>query len=120
METLDGLEFQRTDGGYDVVFDDALVALKGQELHFALAKRAQPFRHPGRHGDFIRGLVSPSVQLPEDGRHFLPDRRLGIAVYAPPYGLTRARVDSSSDAGLPSSVRALPDGAAVLGIFLCH
>ena len=98
-------------------FNDALITLVSQRLYLACTESGQPLLHPFGDGDLVRGLIGPTVQLPEDGSHLPPGFLLRIGVDASADGLTGTRIYSGDNAGLPFPVGPLPDRPRSLGRF---
>lgn len=116
MGAFDSLHLHSPDGGRDVVLDGGPVALEGQRLHLVLAKRGKPFIHPGRHSDFVGGLVCAFVDGGSDLGQLLADFLLCGAIDAALDLFPGAGIPAHGIPGLPKPICPLPDGAAALGV----
>lgn len=111
MGAFDSLHLHSPDSGHNVVPDGGSVALEGQRLHLVLAKRGKPFLHPGRHSDFVGGLVCAFVDGGSDLGQLLADFLLRGTVDTALALLPGAGVPAYRIPGFPEPICPLPDGA---------
>ena len=120
MDGRELLEFDRTDGRDDVVFNDPLIALGGVVADGGLAVGFKPQAAPLRCGVVARVIERHAAVFPNGSRQLFFALRLGLGGHAFLDGSAGDRVDALGISALPAAAGLFTDATLAVGSFLCH